>query len=88
VDNFPNPFNPHTTVSYTVPSNGPVTLTIFDARGAMVKKLVDGVAHTSGAHQMTWDGLGNDGAKLASGLYFARVEHGGLIRTKKMLLLR
>jgi len=88
VTNFPNPFNPRTTVSYTVPARGNVTVAIYDARGARVVTLVDNEPRETGAYRMDWNGRSTDGAALVSGVYFARIEHGGDIRTRKMVLLK
>ena len=86
VSNFPNPFNPGTTVKYTVPVAGRVTVAVYDARGARIVTLVDR-DHAQGAHNVEWDGLAN-GAPVSSGVYFARIEHAGATRSKKMLLLK
>jgi hypothetical protein len=87
VSNHPNPFNPRTTVSYTVPSRGTVTVAIFDARGARVATLVNGEERDAGAYRVEWDGRAGNGP-AASGIYFARIEHAGATRSKKMLLLK
>jgi hypothetical protein len=88
VSNFPNPFNPRTTVSYTVPSRGEVTITVYDARGARVATLLSGEERTPGAYRVEWDGRTDAGAVASSGVYFARIEHGGATRTKKMVMLK
>ncbi|HEU4365582.1 MAG TPA: SBBP repeat-containing protein [Candidatus Krumholzibacteria bacterium] len=88
VSNFPNPFNPRTTVSYTVPSRGNVTVSIYDARGARVATLVDDEVREAGAYSIEWNGRREDGAAVASGVYFARIEHDGTARSKKMVLLK
>jgi hypothetical protein len=83
VSNYPNPFNPRTTVSYTVPSRGHVSVRVYDTRGAHVATLVAG-EKAPGAYTADW----NPGAAISSGVYFARIEHGGSTRTKKMVLLK
>lgn len=87
VSNYPNPFNPRTTVSYTVPSRGHVSVRVFDAHGALVATLFDG-ERGAGAYSASWEGRTNDAAVAASGVYFARIEHNGATRTKKMVLLK
>jgi hypothetical protein len=87
VSNYPNPFNPRTTVSYTVPSRGRVTVAVFDARGAYVATLFDG-DRPAGAYSMEWNGLATGGAPVSSGIYFARIEHNAAVRSKKMVLLK
>ncbi len=88
VSNFPNPFNPSTTVSYTVPSRGNVTVSIYDAHGALVAMLVNNEPRDAGAYRMEWNGQTSTGAGVSSGIYFARIEHNGDVRAKKMVLLK
>ena len=87
VTNHPNPFNPSTTVKYTVPSAGDVKVTIYDARGARVSTLVDR-HHAAGAYTAQWEARASNGASVASGVYFARIEHASGMRTKKLVLLK
>ena len=87
IGNYPNPFNPSTTVRYTIPSAGPVTVAVFDARGAFIKTLVSDRSHAAGAFAIEWNGrVGNRPA--SSGVYFVRIEHGGITQSRKMLLLK
>ena len=87
VSNYPNPFNPRTTVSYTVPSRGAVSITIYVASGARIAKLFDG-ERAAGAYTVDWDGRTDNAAVAASGVYFARIEHASGTRSKKMVLLK
>ena len=87
VSNYPNPFNPRTTVSYTVPSRGVVSVVVYDARGARVTTLFKG-ERAAGAYSVDWDGRTDDAAVAASGVYFARIEHASGTRSKKMVLLK
>ncbi len=80
--NFPNPFNPSTQISYTVPKAGIVQLTVYNMLGQKVATLVDG-AVPAGHHTATFH-AGN----LASGVYFYRLETVGFSSTMKMLLLK
>ena len=86
VTNFPNPFNPTTSVRYTVPSRGNVTIAVYDVHGATVTTLFDGV-RDAGAYSIEWDGHA-EGAAVASGVYLLKVEHNGMARTKKMVMLK
>jgi hypothetical protein len=88
VSNYPNPFNPRTTVSYTAPSRGAVTIAIFDLRGARIATLVNNEERAAGAYSVQWDGRGDNGVTAASGVYFARIEHASGTRSKKMVLLK
>jgi hypothetical protein len=89
--NHPNPFNPSTVISFTVPggstSRNEVSLMIFDVRGALVKTLVRGGV-TGGRHEVTWNGTNDRGVQVASGIYFARFVTGGYKEMRKLVLLR
>jgi flagellar hook assembly protein FlgD len=74
-------------VSYTVPGRGHVTVRVFDANGAHVATLFDG-ERDAGAYSVAWDGRTDAAAVAASGVYFARIEQNGAMRTKKMVLLK
>jgi flagellar hook assembly protein FlgD len=88
LSNYPNPFNPETTVKYTLPSKGEVTVTIYDAGGARVATLVDQVVRGAGAYETRWNGRDEKGAAVGSGVYFARIVHAGGAMTRKMVLLK
>jgi hypothetical protein len=85
--NFPNPFNPRTTIEYTLPAAGHVRLRVFDAGGALVRTLSDAI-EPAGAHRATWDGRNHAGVTVASGTYLLRIESGGRSETRKMTLLK
>ncbi len=79
--NFPNPFNPSTQISFTVPNNEMVTLKVFNVEGREVATLFQG--HTQGQHAVTFDAT-----DLASGVYFYRLEAGSFTQTNRMILLK
>ncbi|HTY10320.1 MAG TPA: GLUG motif-containing protein [Bacteroidota bacterium] len=81
--NYPNPFNPSTTIQFTVPEDGRASLKIYDAIGQEVATLFNSGAKAGEYHQATFDA-----SRLASGIYFARLEFGGTMLTKKMMLLK
>lgn len=83
----PNPFNPDTTIRYILPAAGTVRLTVYDGRGHIVARLVDEYQDT-GMHAVTWNGRDTRGATVSSGVYYARMEANGELRTTKMALLR
>jgi hypothetical protein len=87
VSAYPNPFNPNTTVRYTLPAKGRVNLVVFDLRGSHVATLVDDVKD-AGAFTATWNGRDDRGGGAASGVYFARLAFGGEVRTYKLVLLK
>lgn len=84
--NHPNPFNPSTTISFTVPERGPVTLAVFDLAGRLVRTLVDADLEP-GSHAAAWDGQGRDGRLAASGTYLYRLKAGGRVLAGKMTLV-
>ncbi len=85
--NYPNPFNPSTTISMELPFTGQVSLVIYDVLGREVIKLVDGPM-SFGVHRVSWDGRSAAGAQLASGVYFARMKSSGFSAIQKMVLVK
>jgi len=85
--NYPNPFNPTTTIRYSVAAADEVSLAVYNTRGQMVKTLVSGPA-TVGAHEVIWDGRDDAGRACASGVYFCRLKTSAAQQTRKMLLLK
>jgi FlgD Ig-like domain len=88
--NFPNPFNPSTGISYTIPDvSGDITvkLNIFNIRGQLVKTLVD-KTQEPGVYTVNWEGNDNQGRKVGSGVYFYRIKAGDFNSTRKMVLLK
>ena len=85
--NFPNPFNPATTIRFDIRKKGRVQLRIYNVAGQLVKTLVDDVID-SGSYTREWTGMNNTGVKVASGVYFYRLEVGEYENVKKMVLLR
>ncbi|MBD3219997.1 T9SS type A sorting domain-containing protein [bacterium] len=83
----PNPFNPRTTITYAVPQSGPVTLTIVDLRGRVVRKLIDEV-QTAGRRAIDWAGDDDDGRSLGSGVYLAVLETAAGRSTAKVSLVK
>lgn len=85
--NFPNPFNPRSTISYQIPVTARVSLKVFDVVGRLVATLVD-QEQTPGKYSVTWDGTDSVGDLLASGIYFYRLDAAGFSQTRKMILLK
>jgi len=83
VGNFPNPFNPSTSIVYELPENAIVKLEIFNLTGQKIAVLVDGIQPT-GHNRSTWNGKTGDGSNVASGLYFCRLDMKGLNSGKKL----
>jgi hypothetical protein len=85
--NFPNPFNPSTIISYQLTMNSHVTLKVFDMLGREVKTLVD-ENETSGKYKVKFSIEDEDGSKLSSGVYFYRLRVSDETVTRKMLLMK
>ena len=85
--NFPNPFNPATTIRFEVPRDASVELAIFDLRGRRVVTLHQGPIE-AGYHDVRWEGRDDSGRAVASGLYFARLTGPGFSDARKMMLAR
>ncbi|HUU28640.1 MAG TPA: two-component regulator propeller domain-containing protein [archaeon] len=87
--NFPNPFNPSTTISYTIPERSPVrvTLNVFSIRGSLVRRLIDKLS-APGTYTVAWDGTDSSGNRVASGVYFYHMHAGEFVQTRKMVLVK
>lgn len=85
--NFPNPFNPGTTISFDLPVPGMVRLSIFTVSGQLVRTLVH-ERYPAGRHAVSWNGRNEEGKLVASGVYLYRLETAGFVKTKKMVISR
>jgi hypothetical protein len=85
--NYPNPFNPITTITYQLPKKSKVILQIFDILGQVIKILVNDV-QPAGVKSVAWDGTNNIGKKVNSGVYFYRIKTDDFLQSKKLLLIR
>jgi hypothetical protein len=85
--NYPNPFNPETTISFTLQEADHVTVEIFNTRGQRVKTLVN-EHREAGEHQLLWNGRDDSDREIASGIYFYRMKSGRYTSTKKMLMMK
>jgi hypothetical protein len=85
--NFPNPFNPETTIAYQLARSTMVEVSVFNSLGQQVMELVN-KEQLAGSYSVIWDGVGSDGTPLASGVYFYRLRTESGEHTKKMLLLK
>ncbi|KQC09365.1 MAG: hypothetical protein APR54_12940 [Candidatus Cloacimonas sp. SDB] len=85
--NYPNPFNPETTIEFSIKNNSKVNLTIFNIKGQSIKTLID--EHLpKGDHSIIWSGYNQNGNQVTSGIYLYKLEVGNQNSVKRMLLLK
>ena len=85
--NFPNPFNPSTTIRFDIKNRSQVKLTIFNALGQVIKNLLD-ETREPGTYQVTWTGRDSRNNTVPSGVYFYKISAGTFSKTHKMILIR
>jgi len=83
--NFPNPFNPSTTIKYSIDTSSHVNISIYNVLGQLTRTLVDGYFF-SGVHTTFWDGFNDNGETVAAGVYIYMIRSGDKVQSKKMLL--
>jgi hypothetical protein len=86
-NNYPNPFNPTTTIAYDLPLDGTVRLVIYDVMGREVTRLVNGFT-PAGYHSVRWDARNKLGENVSAGVYFYHLQSGNYVKTQKMVLLK
>ena len=87
VGNYPNPFNPTTTIVFRLPENSEVTIEIFDIIGRLVKTFYNGT-QKPGEYLLSWDGTNDNGLRVSSGVYFYKMKANTYVCSKKMLLIK
>jgi len=85
--NFPNPFNPSTTIRYELPEDGLVNVTIYDMMGRQVSTLVSN-HQTAGYKSIQWNATNDFGKPVSAGVYLYQIQAGEFVQTKKMVLLK
>ena len=85
--NFPNPFNPVTTIGFSIPQEGQTTVMIYDIMGREVRTLVNERLDADSYH-IQWNGMNNFSQPVSSGIYFVRLLSGTFVSTKKMILMK
>jgi hypothetical protein len=85
--NVPNPFNPSTTIRFTLPRAASVELIVYDIRGARVATLLDS-QRPAGTNEVVWNGLDDTGTPVSSGVYFVRLDAPGSASTRKIVLVK
>ena len=87
LSNYPNPFNAGTQIEFTLPEAGHSSLKIYNINGQQVCALLNDNIE-AGRHQVSWDGRDDRGVRVASGVYFCRLEYGGATKARKLLLVK
>jgi hypothetical protein len=87
IGNYPNPFNPSTTISYQLAVSGPTRLSVHDVRGRLIRVLLE-ANQEAGSHDVIWDGCDGEGRPLSSGVYFAKIENGCHLASRKLVLMK
>jgi len=85
--NYPNPFNPTTTINYSVLENSSVNISIYNIAGKLVKNLKN-TELSAGYYSLVWDGTDNSGLQVSSGIYFIKSRIGTNMMTKKIMLMQ
>jgi hypothetical protein len=85
--NYPNPFNPETTIRFSTAGSGPVAIDVYNLRGQLVRNLLQ-EEKAAGLHSVVFDGKDNDGRAVSSGIYYYRMHAGKYSSTRKMILLK
>ena len=85
---YPNPFNPTTTIKFSLGQAQSVRLSIHDASGRLVNRLVDGEVFPSGVNEVAWGGRDESGRQVSSGVYFYSLSSGNFRETKRMVLVK
>jgi hypothetical protein len=86
--NYPNPFNPSTTIEYSLPIASNISISIFNVIGQEVASLVQLQEKAAGTYHVTWNGMDNNGNKVASGTYFYTMRFGNFTKTKQMTFMK
>ena len=86
--NYPNPFNPSTTFSFTLPVDKRISVRIYDMTGRLVRTLINDENYAQGTHSVDWNGLGDSGMAVASGQYIYTLEWGQFRHARRMVLVK
>ena len=85
--NYPNPFNPETTLKFSLSKGSDVSLEIYNMKGQRVRQLTNHF-YSAGTHTLVWDGKDDNGSALGSGIYFSRLTSAAVSKTQKMVLMK
>lgn len=84
---YPNPFNPSTTLRYEIPHEVAVSINIYDVQGRMIRNLIE-TSQSSGSHQVSWNGLGENHEPVSAGVFIARIQAGEFSDAVKLVYLK
>ncbi|MCK9310434.1 MAG: T9SS type A sorting domain-containing protein, partial [Candidatus Cloacimonetes bacterium] len=85
--NYPNPFNPSTTIAFSIPTTYNTKLSVYNIKGQKVKELINNEL-ASGYHKIIWDGRDKNNRGVSSGIYFFRLQSGGKVSVRKAMLMK
>jgi len=86
-NNYPNPFNPVTTLRYDLPEDALVNITIYDIMGRIVRTLINS-QQNAGFKSIQWNATNDAGSPLSAGLYLYKIQADNFVQTRKMVLLK
>jgi len=86
--NYPNPFNPMTTIRFDLPRPAPVILSVYDVTGRLIRALLDEESVAAGKHEAIWNGRDEAGRLVATGIYFCRLQTDTFDQTQRMMLIK
>jgi hypothetical protein len=87
LNNYPNPFNPKTSIQFNLPEDTNIDLSIFNVKGQKIKTLISD-NYAEGTHKIEWNGSDDSGKAVSSGIYYYRLKTGSKIESRKMILLK
>ncbi len=86
--NYPNPFNPETTIEFYLPLNKRISLIIYNAAGQKIRTLINDETYQKGNYSLNWNGLNDNGQKVATGMYIYELKYGNFKQSKRMTLIK
>ncbi|MDD3643824.1 MAG: FlgD immunoglobulin-like domain containing protein, partial [Candidatus Krumholzibacteria bacterium] len=87
LQNHPNPFNPHTTIQYSLAADARISIDVYSVSGKLIRRLLD-ERKNAGSYRIHWDGRDRQGQAVSSGIYFCSLRTRDYTETRKMVLLR
>ena len=87
LSNYPNPFNPTTTIEFSVLEESTIEISIYNIKGQKMRSLLNDQI-TSGEHSIVWNSEDDNGERVSSGVYFIKMKTGNLEKTEKMILMK